>query len=126
MKKLASDQLSNHFEVYPVTRTNHQQVFGNIPPDELQGSSANPMPALTKQDSSLQSTAPTVTSDFLTFFRLMRRHHNSKQQQIRYMSHQGLILKHQFQIPTFFRELEHHFLFKLLNNLILSQCTPTF
>ena len=33
MKKRASDQLSHPSEVYPVTRTNPQQVFGNLPSD---------------------------------------------------------------------------------------------
>ena len=42
------------------------------------------------------------------FHESLRRHHNSKQQQIRCMSHQGFILKHQCQRTTFFRELEHH------------------
>ena len=64
MKKRASDQLSHPSEVYPVTRTNPQQVFGNLPSDELQGTSNNPLPAFTIPDSSLQSTAPAVTSNF--------------------------------------------------------------
>ena len=64
MKKRASDQLSHPSEVNPVTRTNPQQVFDNIPSDELQGTSNNPLPAFTIPDSSLQSTAPAVTSNF--------------------------------------------------------------
>ena len=47
MKKRASDQLSNPSEVSSVTRTNQQQVFGNIPSDELQGTSTNQFPAFT-------------------------------------------------------------------------------
>ena len=105
MKKRASDQLSHPSEVFPVTRTNPQQVFRNIPSDEFQGTSNNPLPAFTIPDSSLQSTAPAVISNFPG---KMTRHHNSKQQQISCMSHQGFILKHQFQLTTFFRELELH------------------
>ena len=64
MKKRASDQLTHPSEVYPVTRTNPQQVFGNIPSDELQETFNNPLPALTIPESSLQSTAPAVISNF--------------------------------------------------------------
>ena len=62
MKKRASDQLSHPSEAYLVTRTNPQQVFGNIPSDELQGTSNNPLPAFTIPDSSLQSTAPVISN----------------------------------------------------------------
>ena len=64
MKKHASDQLSHSSELYPVMRTIPQQVFGNIPSDELQRTSTNPLPAFTILDTSLQSTAPAVTSNF--------------------------------------------------------------
>ena len=91
--------------MYPVTGTNHQQVLGKIPSDELQGTATNQVPAIATPDSSMESTAPAVTSTFPLFIAMSLR---LKEQQIRCMSHHAFILKRQFQITTFIRELKSH------------------